>query len=77
MITEAINSAVDHAFQLRPHEREVFKDMVDKFTCLICRDIIKTDVIVGTCCGTVIGCKECLDTWYECNETCPKPREES
>ena len=63
------------ALEIGPHAREIINDFMTNFTCSICRDVIKTDIIVGGCCGAIIGCRECTDRWYEDSELCPRCRD--
>ncbi|KAK7929730.1 hypothetical protein WMY93_006125 [Mugilogobius chulae] len=43
------------------------------FTCLICNGPLVTPVF-STCCRSLIGCKECVETWNTSHEYCPKCR---
>ena len=37
----------------------------ESFSCLICKTApMNTPVIASRCCGVIIGCSTCVDTWY-------------
>jgi len=53
----------------------------DAFKCQICHSIpIKPPIIVTKCCRNILGCQECVNTWYSGPEamtrTCPVCRAE-
>ncbi|KXJ19376.1 uncharacterized protein LOC110254947 [Exaiptasia diaphana] len=72
---EDVRKAVTEALEVGPHAREIINDFMANFSCTICREVIKTDIIVGECCGAIIGCRECTNIWYQENEMCPKCRD--
>ena len=48
--------------------------MNDAFKCKICRDIVRRPVIVTKCCKAVLGCDDCVRSWYESDplvKNCP------
>ena len=38
--------------------------MGEAFKCKICRDMIQPPVIVTKCCKAMLGCDECIKSWY-------------
>ena len=53
----------------------------DTFKCQICHTVpVKPPVIVTKCCRNILGCQECVNTWYSGPEamtrTCPMCRAE-
>ena len=38
--------------------------LADAFKCKICRDLIRPPVMVTRCCKAMLGCDECVKTWY-------------
>ena len=53
----------------------------DTFKCQICHGVpVKPPVIVTKCCRNILGCQECVNTWYSGPEamtrTCPMCRAE-
>ena len=52
----------------------------EAFQCKICLRSVSLPAMVATCCGQMIGCQMCTDTWYAGAEmlqkTCPACRAE-
>lgn len=40
-------------------------------TCKICQRISKKEIAFIQCCGQIIGCCECINRWFEEEDTCP------
>ena len=36
----------------------------DSFKCKICREIVNPPVIVTECCKAILGCDDCVKSWY-------------
>lgn len=55
--------------------------LVENFKCIICRNVMKPPIIFSRCCKQILGCEECIDTWYRdegtaTSKTCPQCRAE-
>lgn len=55
--------------------------IANTFKCTICHSVpIKPPVITTKCCKTILGCEDCVNTWYSGDEaltkTCPSCRAE-
>jgi hypothetical protein len=54
----------------------------ESFSCLICKTApMNTPVTASRCCGAIIGCSSCVDTWYSTgsnifDQACPHCRGE-
>ena len=52
----------------------------EAFQCIICLRSVYLPAMVAMCCGQMIGCQMCTDTWYAGAEmlqkTCPACRAE-
>ena len=44
--------------------RKMSELLESSFKCKICHDIMTPPIIFGTCCGNIIGCQDCTNTWY-------------
>ena len=53
----------------------LFKQLSDTFKCHICHSTpMKLPVIFTRCCKRILGCEECVDTWFgggQGGKTCP------
>ena len=63
-------------FMVRAVQSEIPKNILDRFECIICKETIQTPVEVRTFCDSVVGCKECIQTWNSNHSGCPKCRSE-
>lgn len=63
-------------FIVRAVQNSLFQELLAGFNCVICQTTAKPSIVVGTCCESVLGCKTCLDTWFESHSYCPKCRME-
>ena len=52
----------------------------ETFQCCICVSPMKPPVLLGWCCKSILGCEECLNSWYSgtdaLTKTCPLCRAE-
>ena len=58
---------VDKVFQLTKDAKVPLglRDLLSEaFKCKICREVIRPPVIVTKCCKGLLGCDECVRTWY-------------
>ncbi|XP_052250467.1 uncharacterized protein LOC127857823 [Dreissena polymorpha] len=55
--------------------REEERAIKDAFTCVICKGPV-SHPIFATCCKSLVGCRTCVDTWYDRPPpaSCPKCR---
>ena len=49
----------------------------DLVNCVICHETPRLEMKFGGCCGSILGCTQCLDEWYRNNVNCPKCRSSS
>lgn len=63
-------------FIVRAVQNSLIQDLLASFNCVICQNVAQPTVIVGRCCESVLGCKSCIDTWFQSHSYCPKCREE-
>ncbi len=60
----------------------LFQQLYDTFKCHICQaSPMKPPIIFARCCRRIVGCQECVDSWYHGEEegvarTCPLCRSE-
>ena len=40
------------------------KLVIESFKCIVCHSVMKPPVIFARCCKKLIGCENCVDTWY-------------
>jgi len=46
------------------------QNMHQSLQCVVCRDTVSSPV-VADCCGRIVGCQGCVDSWLEHHATCP------
>lgn len=58
---------------LRPvvQRGEISLMLKDVFKCKICHKIPNDGIAFAQCCGQIVGCTQCLNRWFEDEETCP------
>ena len=56
------------------------KVLHDTFKCSICQQTVRPPVIITKCCRSLLGCSECVNTWYSGEDAltkqCPRCRAE-
>ena len=45
-------------------------NMHQAFQCVVCRVTVSVP-IVASCCGRMVGCQQCVDSWLEHHASCP------
>ena len=63
-------------FIVRAVQNSLIQDLLVSFNCVVCQNVAQPAVIVGTCCGSVLGCQPCIDALFQSHTYCPKCREE-
>ena len=44
------------------------------FICKVCLDLIRSPLVISSCCKQPLGCELCLDNWLESSSQCPHCR---
>ena len=77
----AMKKSIDSIVQGRnsPSVSGAFRRVItDTFSCHVCRSILKPPVIFAKCCHYILGCQQCVETWYRGdegrNKRCPRCR---
>lgn len=59
-IEEKLNA---NFFIVRAVQNTLFKEILDCFECIFCKDTIQPPVVVSTCCESVLSCEGCIQVW--------------
>lgn len=73
LLKQGMNEALSE-FRLKQGEKKILHDFKASFKCAICHSISTPQVVVSMCCYSILGCKACVDRWYEESDLCPKCR---
>ncbi|XP_076135704.1 uncharacterized protein LOC143118556 [Alosa pseudoharengus] len=66
----AILQNMQDAVQNLGAEATVTKCLKEAFICKICTNLPSTVVVVAACCGQIVGCGACVQTYLENNDDC-------
>ena len=64
---EGVQTKLKHIFELTKDSKVPLglQELLNEaFKCKICRGIIDPPVIITKCCKAILGCDECIKTWY-------------
>jgi len=75
---------LESIFRVTKHDKiplGVKASLSEAFQCKICLRCVSLPAMIATCCGQLIGCQSCTDTWYTTSpdimkKTCPACRAE-
>ncbi|MDA8003254.1 MAG: hypothetical protein MPL62_18365, partial [Alphaproteobacteria bacterium] len=81
---QEVEEKLDSIFRVTKNDKIPFgikTSLSEVFQCKICLRCVSLPVMVATCCGQLIGCQSCTDTWYTTGpdimkKTCPACRAE-
>ena len=63
------------ASSLQTQYSVIITQLKSVLTCKICHQFIQGDVAFLQCCSQIAGCGQCVETWFEENDTCPLCRD--
>ena len=72
-VKQGVNDALAE-LTLKAEEKRSFLDLKNAFICVVCQNTARPEVIVSMCCSSILGCKACVDRWFQESNTCPKCR---
>ena len=83
-VEEKVSDKLEILFRVIKHDKIPLglKTLLSEpFQCKICVRPVTVPAMVATCCGQLIGCQSCTDTWYTTGadimkKTCPACRAE-
>jgi hypothetical protein len=76
LMKEAIDEAMSSSREELNSKQLLLQEYQAILACVICCQTTRPPLMISNCCCSILGCKECIETWYNANSTCPKCRTE-